>query len=128
MERYMIFIPATGKCSLIQCDDECPATLETLQELVGGPIEVTPSCLGITWARELVDGIDLIVNEEGRLRGLPYNGRASDLWEGGGICLLNGDALLVAAKGEDLIGFTKPVCKTLAEFWSLDMEDDAWKD
>ena len=30
MERYIIFIPATGKCSLIQCDDECPATLETL--------------------------------------------------------------------------------------------------
>ena len=91
MERYMIFIPATGKCSLIQCDDECPATLETLQELVDGPIEVTPSCLGASWAREPVDGIDLIVNEEGRLRGLPYNGRASDLWEGGGICLLNGD-------------------------------------
>ena len=93
-----------------------------------GPIEVTPSCLGITWAREPVDGIDLIVNEEGRLRGLPYNGRASDLWEGGGICLLNGNALLAAAKGEDLIGFTKPVCKTLAEFWSLDMEDGTWND
>lgn len=117
MNRYMIFIPATGKCSLIQCDDECPATLETLQELVDGPIEVTPSCLGASWARELVDGIDLIVNEEGRLRGLPYNGRASDLWEGGGICLLNGDALLVAAKGEDLIGFSKPVCKTICDEW-----------
>ena len=79
MERYMIFIPATGKCSLIQCDDECPATLETLQELVDGPIEVTASCLGITWARELVDGIDLIVNEEGLLRQLPDNPRATDL-------------------------------------------------
>lgn len=128
MERYMIYIPATGKCCLIQCDDECPMTLETLQELVGGPIEITASCLGITWAREPVDGIDLIVNEEGRLRHLPYNGRASDLWEGGGICLLNGDALLAAAKGEYLIGFTKPVCKTIAEFWSLDMEDGTWND
>ena len=128
MERYAIYIPTEGKCCLIQCDDECPVTLETLQELVGGPIEVTASCLGITWAREPVDGIDLIVNEEGRLRGLPYNGRASDLWEGGGICLLNGDALLAAAKGEDLIGFTKPVCKTIAEFWSLDMEDGTWND
>lgn len=55
-------------------------------------------------------------------------GRASDLWEGGGICLLNGNALLVATKGEDLIGFTKPVCKTIAEFWSLDMEDGTWND
>ena len=128
MDRYMISIPAVGPCKLAACDDGDSIKLETMQELVGGPIEVTPSCLGITWAREPVDGIDLIVNEEGRLRHLPYNGRASDLWEGGGICLLNGDALLAAAKGEDLIGFTKPVCKTLAEFWSLDMEYGTWND
>ena len=128
MERYAIYIPAEGKCRLVPCDDGDTCKLETLQKLVGGPIEVTPSCLGRTWAREPVDGIDLIVNEEGRLRHLPYNGRASDLWEGGGICLLNGDALLAAAKGEYLIGFTKPVCKTIAEFWSLDMEDGTWND
>lgn len=102
MERYMIFIPAEGPCKLVACDDGDSIKLETMQELVGGPIEVTPSCLGITWAREPVDGIDLIVYEEGRLRHLPYNGRASDLWEGGGICLLNGDALLAAAKGEQV--------------------------
>lgn len=128
MERYIIFIPADGPCRLVPCDDGDTCKLNTLRVLVDGPIEVTAICLGITWARELVDGIDLIVNEEGRLRGLPYNGRASDLWEGGGICLLNGDALLAAAKGEDLIGFTKPVCKTIAEFWSLDMEDGTWND
>lgn len=75
-----------------------------------------------------MDGIDLIVNEEGRLRGLPYNGRASDLWEGGGICLLNGDALLAAAKGEDLIGFPKPVCRTICDEWGLEMEDGTWND
>lgn len=128
MERYMIFIPATGKCSLIQCDDECPATLETLQELVDGPIEVTASCLGITWARELVDGIDLIVNEEELLRQLPDNPRATDLYAYGDRSTIVGDALLAAGRGEDLIGFTKPVCKTLAEFWSLDMEDGTWND
>ena len=128
MERYMIFIPATGKCSLIQCDDECPATLETLQELVDGPIEVTASCLGITWARELVDGIDLIVNEEGLLRQLPDNPRATDLYAYGDRSTIVGDALLAAGRGEDLIGFTKPGCKTLAEFWSLDMEDGTWND
>lgn len=71
MERYIIFIPADGPCRLVACDDGDSIKLETLQELVDGPIEVTPSCLGITWAREPVDGIDLIVNEEGRLRGLP---------------------------------------------------------
>lgn len=123
MERYIIFIPADGPCRLVACDDGDSIKLETLQELVDGPIEVTPSCLGASWAREPVDGINLIVNEEGRLRGLPYNGRASDLWEGGGICLLNGDALLAAAKGEDLIGFPKPVCRTICDEWELEMED-----
>lgn len=128
MEHYMIYIPAKGICRLIQCDGTGTLTLNEMQELVDGPIEVTPSCLGASWARELVDGIDLIVNEDGRLRGLPYNGRASDLWEGGGICLLNGDALLVAAKGEDLIGFSKPVCKTICDEWHLEMEDGEWTD
>lgn len=128
MERYMIFIPATGKCSLIQCDDECPATLETLQELVGGPIEVTPSCLGITWARELVDGIHLIVNEEGLLRQLPDNPQATNLYAYGDRSVIVGNALLMAGRGEDLIGFSKPVCQTICDEWELDMEDDTWTD
>ena len=68
MERYIIFIPADGPCRLVACDDGDSIKLETLQELVDGPIEVTPSCLGASWAREPVDGINLIVNEEGRLR------------------------------------------------------------
>ena len=128
MERYMIYIPAKGVCRMIQCNGAGTLSLNEMQALVDGPIEVADTCLEPTWAREPVDCIHLIVNEEGLLRQLPDNGRASDLWEGGGICLLNGDALLAAAKGEDLIGFTKPVCKTLAEFWSLDMEDGTWND
>lgn len=111
MERYIIFIPADGPCRLVPCDDGDTCKLNTLRVLVDGPIEVTPSCLGITWAREPVDGIDLIVNEEG-----------------GGICLLNGDALLAAAKGEDLIGFPKPVCRTICDEWELEMEDGTWND
>lgn len=126
MERYIIFIPATGKCSLIQCDDECPATLETLQELVDGPIEVTPSCLGASWARELVDGIDLIVNEEGLLHQLPENMSATNLYAYSGPII--GDAVLVAARGEDLIGFPKPVCRTICDEWKLEMEDGTWND
>lgn len=126
MERYIIFIPATGKCSLIQCDDECPATLETLQELVDGPIEVTPSCLGASWAREPVDGIDLIVNEEGLLRQLPKNMSATNLYAYSGPIV--GDAVLVAARGENLIGFPKPVCRTICDEWELEMEDGTWND
>ena len=128
MERYMIFIPATGKCSLIQCDDECPATLETLQELVDGPIEVTESSLEPTWAREPVDCIHLIVNEEGLLRELPDNPRATDLYAYGDRSVIVGDAILAAGCGEDLIGFSKPVCKSICDEWHLEMEDGEWTD
>ena len=128
MNRYMIFIPATGKCSLIQCDDECPATLETLQELVDGPIEVTESSLEPTWAREPVDCIHLIVNEEGLLRELPDNPRATDLYAYGDRSVIVGDAILAAGCGEDLIGFSKPVCKTICDEWHLEMEDGEWTD
>ena len=128
MERYMIFIPATGKCSLIQCDDECPATLETMQELVGGPIEAAESCLEPTWAREPVDCIHLIVNEDGLLLNLPDNPRATDLYAYGDRSVIVGDALLMAGRGEDLIGFSKPVCKTICDEWELEMEDGTWTD
>ena len=128
MERYMIFIPTTGKCSLIQCDNERPVTLETLQELVDGPIEATESRLEPTWAREPVECIHLIVNEKGLLRQLPDNPRATDLYAYGDRSTIVGDALLAAGRGEDLIGFTLPVCRTICDEWELDMEGGTWND
>ncbi len=126
MERYIIFIPADGPCRLVPCDDGDTCKLNTLRVLVDGPIEVTPSFLGITWAREPVDGIDLIVNEEGLLRQLPKNMSATNLYAYGGPIV--GDAVLAAARGEDLIGFSKPVCKTICDEWELEMEDGTWTD
>lgn len=122
MERYIIFIPADGPCRLVPCDDGDTCQLSTLQQLVNGPIEVTPSCLGASWARELVDGIDLIVNEEGKLRRLTLNEDATDLYAHCGRDMIVGDALLAAARGDELIGFSEPVCQTLAEFWALELE------
>lgn len=122
MKRYIIFIPADGPCRLVPCDDGDTCQLSTLQQLVNGPIEVTPSCLGASWARELVDGIDLIVNEEGKLRRLTLNEDATDLYAHCGRDMIVGDALLAAARGDELIGFSEPVCQTLAEFWALELE------
>lgn len=128
MERYMIYIPAKGVCRLIHCNGTGTLTLNEMQALVDGPIEVTESCLESTWAREPVDGINLIVNEEGLLRQLPDNTQATNLYAYGDRSVIVGDAVLVAARGEDLIGFSKPVCKTICDEWGLEMEDDAWKD
>ena len=110
MERYIIFIPADGPCRLVPCDDGDTCKLNTLQQLVDGPIEVTESYLEPNWAREPVECICLIVNEEGLLRQLPENRSATNLYAYGGPIV--GDAVLAAARGEDLIGFTLPVCRT----------------
>ena len=126
MERYIIFIPADGPCRLVPCDDGDTYKLNTLQQLVDGPIEVTESYLEPNWAREPVECICLIVNEEGLLRQLPENRSATNLYAYGGPIV--GDAVLAAARGEDLIGFTLPVCRTICDEWELDMEDDTWTD
>ena len=128
MERYIIFIPADGPCRLVPCDDGDTCKLSTLQQLVGGFIEVTESSLDPTWAREPVECIHLIVNEEGLLRQLPDNPRATELYVCGDRSAIVGDAVLMAARGEDLIGFPKPVCKTICDEWELEMEDSTWND
>lgn len=128
MERYMIYIPAKGICRLIRCNGAGTLSLNEMQALVDGPIEVTESCLESTWAREPVDCIHLIVNEEGLLRQLPDNSPATDLYAYGDRSVIVGDAVLVAARGEDLIGFSKPVCKTICDEWHLEMEDGEWTD
>lgn len=122
MERYMILIKPGGKCRLIQCDADGTLTLQAMQVLVDGPIETADSILDPSWAREPVDSIKLILNEEGKLRRLPLNEDATDLYAHCGRDMIVGDALLAAACGEDLIGFSLPVCQTLAETWLLELE------
>ena len=126
MERYVIVIPADEeqKARLVRCDDGDTCKLETLQTLVGGPIETAESCFAANWAREDVDSIQLIVNEEGLLQELPFNERATDLYQyrymGTGIV---GTAVLMTARGDELIGFARPVCETIGSEWNLDLEE-----
>nr|DAG76716.1 MAG TPA: protein of unknown function DUF3846 [Caudoviricetes sp.] len=123
-ERYMILIRPEGRSRLIPCDDGDTCTLRTMQTLVDGPIEVTESHLGPCWAREPVDGIRLIVNEEGKLRGLPLNRKATELlYKHGSRDALVGAVLLAAVRGEELIGFSIHVCRTISDFWNLEMEE-----
>ena len=71
-----------------------------------------------------MDSIQLIVNEEGLLQELPFNERATDLYQyrymGTGIV---GTAVLMAARGDELIGFARPVCETIGSEWNLDLEE-----
>lgn len=124
MERFVIVMPVDTSAYLLPCDDGDTCKLETLQKLVGGPIEMADTCLAASWAREDVDSIQLIVNEEGLLQELPFNERATDLYQyrymGTGIV---GTAVLMAARGDELIGFARPVCETIGSEWNLDLEE-----
>lgn len=124
MERFVIVMPVGTSAYLLPCDDGDTCTLETLQALVGGPIEAADTCLAASWAREDVDSIQLIVNEEGLLQELPFNERATDLYQyrymGTGIV---GTAVLMTARGDELIGFARPVCETIGSEWNLDLEE-----
>lgn len=113
--RYMIYLPADAPGRLIRCDDGDTCKLETLQQLVGGLIETADSCLEPGWAREPVDSIKLIVNEEGLLQELPINWKAMELYQYGYMSGIVGTAVLAAARGDELIGFAKPVCETICE-------------
>lgn len=128
MERYMILIRTDGTGRLIRCDDGDTCKLETLQQLVGGLIETADSCLEPGWAREPVDSIKLIVNEEGLLQELPVNWKAMNLYQYGYMSGIVGTAVLAAARGDELIGFAKPVCETICEEFGIDMEDGIWND
>lgn len=128
MERYMILIRTDGTGRLIRCDDGDTCKLETLQQLVGGLIETADSCLEPGWAREPVDSIRLIVNEEGLLQELPVNWKAMELYQYGYMSGIVGTAVLAAARGDELIGFAKPVCETICEEFGIDMEDGIWND
>ena len=119
MERYMILIRTDGTGRLIRCDDGDTCKLETLQQLVGGLIETADICLEPGWAREPVDSIKLIVNEEGLLQELPVNWKAMNLYQYGYMSGIVGTAVLAAARGDELIGFAKPVCETICNEWGI---------
>ena len=124
MERYVIVIPADEeqKARLVRCDDGDTCKLETLQTLVGGPIETAESCFAANWAREDVDSIQLIVNEEGLLQELPFNERATDLYQYRYMSGIVGTAALMAARGDELIGFAKSVAESICAEWEIPLE------
>ena len=70
----------------------------------------------------------LIVGEDAELFGAKRNDKATWLYLNQDCDKIVGDAFLCADVGGDLIGFTKPVAKTICEEFGIDMEDDAWKD
>ena len=115
-DRYVIVIPVDNEAILLHCDAGGTLELETLQKLVEGHIETVPTVLGTGWAEYRDDEVVLIVNEEGKLLGLPVNEEASEL----SLILgdeLVGNAVLMCARDDELIGFTEEDAKNILRQW-----------
>ena len=63
------------------------------------------------------------MNEEGLLQELPFNERATDLYQYRYMSGIVGTAALMVARGEELIGFAKPVSETICSEWNLELEE-----
>lgn len=123
MERYGIVIPAEGDAILLRCWPGEGFSLKEMQDMVEGPIEVVPAALNEGWAREPDNvSVVLVINEEGKLQNLPVNEDATDL-----TTLLYdqivGNAILLLARGEELIGLKREAAENIMRKWGLVKED-----
>ncbi|MHB1152069.1 MAG: DUF3846 domain-containing protein [Eubacteriales bacterium] len=97
---YVIKIAVNGEITPVEVDGD--NLLKELQKLVGGSIEVSPRC----WENGgLNKRQSLIVNEEGKLKGLPENPTATIIAGLVGVDMLVGDAILVKRKYDDILPF-----------------------
>jgi hypothetical protein len=89
MAARTLLIPVAGPVEELVLPGSDGDSLRTLQEAVGGFIEALPLPEFITGA----DGATCYINEEGKLEGLPFNGRATDFLVPG-VGLFWGDAIV----------------------------------
>lgn len=93
--KHVLIIKPDGTLKL-RCWPKREEQLDFLQELFGGYIETV---------RTGTPGVIMVINEEGRLHGLPYNGLASQVYyEGFGASPIVGTAVLVKDADDELDG------------------------
>lgn len=116
MERYAIIISPNEETVLLHCYPGDSLDLKTLQEIVEGHIETVPVVLSSEWSKEKDVGLTLIINEEGKLLGLPVNQTATDM-----AAIYNdvivGNAVLMGTTEEDFIGLAKEAAENIVEKW-----------
>lgn len=117
MDAYIIIVTPDGVKGLLHCFPGETLELEELQGLVGGCIEVVSSMIE---PPEGYDRVVLIVNEEGKLKGLPANWPATDVADIGADVIV-GNALIMAARGEELVGLPREVCRKVIDDWGLEL-------
>ena len=117
MERYAIIIRQNEEMALLHCDHGDSLDLKTLQEIVEGYIETVPTAMAGEWSHEQGVGLTLIINEEGKLLGMPVNRLATDMAYLFFNDVIVGNAILIGATDEGFIGLTKEAAENIVEKW-----------
>ena len=116
MERYAIIIRPNEETVLLHCYPGDSLDLKALQEIVEGHIETVPTALAGEWSHEQGVGLTLIINEEGKLLGMPVNRLATDMAYPFNDVIV-GNAILIGTTDEDFIGLTKEAAENIVEKW-----------
>lgn len=112
MDKYIITIPVKGNISLLHCDVGDSMSLKALQDAVEGYIEPTRTSLPPAVTEDPDVELVMLVNEEGKVKGLPVNQRATQIawWD-----IIVGNVILLGVKGEDFVGLTKSAAESIRE-------------
>lgn len=120
MSEYIIKIEPNHTPRLVECDE---LTLEFMQTMVEGPIEVTSLCRDL---RYKYPDLRMIVNEEGKLFDLPGNLIAS-IFHYVLRDVILGTAILVIADGEELHPMTEveatDIRETIERWFDMEFEE-----
>lgn len=115
----MIVIRPDRTSYILHCFPKDTLPLRDLQDIVEGPIEVVDTVLSKGWVEEKdMERIVLVVNEEGKMQGLPVNRdatRLSLIFHD----VIVGNAVLMGVRGEDLIGFSLEEAERICKKWGL---------
>lgn len=116
-----VVVKTDGTAQLVPCDANKTLSLDKLQELVGGNVEVVRA--------SRIAPLVMIVNEEGKLLNLPLNKNAT-AWQSAiqGFQQIVGDVVVMCQNGEDLVGLNPKLAKQLSGAFTMRLQNDVISD
>ena len=123
-ERYFdrAYIALTPQDGFLLCQHDERMDLKEMQDLVEGYIETVPTVIAPHWADEKGVSISMVVNEEGKLRGLDWNPKATMLY-GHSPDYIVGNALIVGVKGSELIALKRSAAEEIIRVFNLEHKE-----
>ncbi len=120
-ERYFdrAYIALSPLDGFLICQHDERMDLKEMQDLVEGYIETVPTVIAPHWADEKGVSIRMVVNEEGKLRGLDWNAKATTLY-GHSQDYIAGNALIVGVKGDELIALKRSAAEEIVRVFRLE--------